>query len=71
MEISVRAAMASVEVISIMEEESNIITFNTSVVEEASSPNIVREELARTSVSLKNFSALDGVVPHPDQHPQV
>ena len=55
MEISVRAAMASVEVISIMEEESNIITFNTSVVEEASSPNIVREELARTSVSLKSF----------------
>ena len=58
MEISVRAAMASVEVISIMEEESNIITSNTSVVEEASSPNIVREELARTSVSLKSFQHL-------------
>jgi hypothetical protein len=38
MEISGSAAMDRVEMISIMEEESNMITSNTSVLEEASSP---------------------------------
>jgi hypothetical protein len=55
MEISGSAAMDCVEMISIMEEESNIITSNTSVLEEASSPIIVRLDAARTSVSLNRF----------------
>ena len=71
MQISGTAAMDRVEMISMLEEESNMITSNTSVLEEARSPIIVRKDAARTSVSLNRFRApLDGGVPHPDQHPQ-
>ena len=40
--------MDSVEVISIPEEESNMITSTTSVLRQTSSPNIVRKESVKT-----------------------
>jgi hypothetical protein len=58
------------EMISMLEEESYMITSNTSVLEEARSPIIVRKDAA-VSVSLNIFRApRDDGVPHPDQHPQ-
>lgn len=57
------AAMDSVEVISIM-EESNMITSNASVVEEASSPNIVRKGAVRAPDSL------DDCMPTPTNIPR-
>jgi hypothetical protein len=64
MDISGSTAVDSVEVISIMEEESNMITSNTSVLEEASSHNIERKEADRTAATLNIFQPHLTVVCH-------